>query len=98
MLGRAADRHPYSKSYISRLVRAKMPITPRVDHAARILMVSLAGLQERAWIDPLPTFEGGPVEQLKRARESGVSWQDVYARDADVRTFVDTLVEIISRG
>jgi len=39
-----------------------------------------------------------PVEQLKRARKSGISWQDVYTRDADVRTFVDALLEMISRG
>ena len=98
MLGGAVGHQAYGKGYVSKLLRGKTPISPRVAKAARVLMVGLAGLEERAWIDPLPTFDGAPVEQLKRASESGVSWQDLYARDAGVRAFVDALLEMISRG
>ena len=98
MLGKAAGRRPFGKGYVSKLLRGKTSISPGVAKAARVLMVALAGLEERGWIDPLPTFKGSPIEQLKRARESGLSWQDVYTSNADVRAFVDSLVEIISRG
>jgi len=98
LLGGAVERKPYSKSYVHALLSGNRPIIGQVERAARVLMVGLAALNERSWIDPLPTFEGAPVEQLKRARESGVSWQDLYARDAAVRAFVDALLEMISRG
>ena len=98
MLGRAANRHPYSRSYVSKLLAGTKPITPQVARAVRVLMVNAAALEKKDWIDPLPTFEGGPIEKLKAARSSGVDWQDLYARDVNVRTFVDTLLDLIARG
>ena len=98
MLGRAANRYPYSRSYVSKLLAGTKPITPQVARAVRVLMVSAAALDEKDWIDPLPTFEGEPIEKLKAARSSGVDWQDLYARDANVRAFIDTLIDFIARG
>ena len=98
ILGRAANRYPYSRSYVSKLLAGTKPITPQVARAVRVLMVSVAALDEKDWIDPLPTFEGEPIEKLKAARSSGVDWQDLYARDANVRTFVDTLIDLITKG
>ena len=98
MLGRAADRPAYGKGYVSKLLRGIEPITPKVTRAARILMVGVAGLDERDWVDPLPSFKGGPVEKLKAARSAGVAWAELYAGDANVREFVDTLVDLIARG
>ena len=98
MLGRAADRGPYHKSTVSKMLRGKAPISARVERAARVLMVSVGGLDERGWIDPLPSFEGGPVAKLQGARAAGVDWRELYATDASVREFVDTLVDIICRG
>jgi hypothetical protein len=98
VLGRAAKRYPYSRSYISKLLAGSKPITPQIARAARVLMVSAAALQEKDWIDPLPAFDGVPVAKLKAGREAGVAWQDLYATNADVRAFVDTLVDIIVRG
>lgn len=98
MLGRAANRFPYSRSYVSKLLAGTKPITPTVARAVRVLMVSVAALEEKDWIDPAPTFEGGPVERLKAARAEGIDWQDLYATNGDVRQFVDALVDIITRG
>jgi len=98
MLGRAADRWPYSKSYVSKLLRGKSPITPRVERAARILMVGAAGVDERPWADPFPTFSGSPVEKLIQAKKAEIPWQEVYVQDVEVRTFVDALLELITRG
>jgi len=98
MLGRAANRYPYSRSYVSKLLAGTKPITPQVARAVRVLMVSTAALEEKDWIDPLPRFEGGPVERLKVARAEGVDWQGLYAADANVKMFVDALIDIITRG
>jgi len=98
MLGRAANRYPYSRSYVSKLLKGQKPITPQVARAVRVLMVSVAALDEKDWIDPMPGFEGGPIDKLRAARVEGVNWQDLYASDADVRAFVDTLVDVIVRG
>ena len=98
MLGRAANRYPYSRSYVSKLLAGTKPITEQVARGARALMVSAAALEEKDWIDPLPEFSGGPVDKLRAARVQGNSWQDLYATDTDVRAFVDTLVDIIVRG
>ena len=98
MLGRAANRYPYSRSYVSKLLAGTKPITPQVARAARVLMVSVAALEKKDWIDPLPGFTGGPIDKLKQARAEGVSWQDLYATNAGVRAFVDTLVDVIVRG
>lgn len=98
MLGRAANRYPYSRSYVSKLLAGTKPITPQVARAVRVLMVSAAALEEKDWIDPLPRFEGGPIEKLKTARAEGIDWPELYARDANVREFVDTLVDVIVRG
>jgi hypothetical protein len=98
ILGKAAGRYPYSRSYVSKLLRGAKPITPQVARAARVLMVSAAALEVKDWIDPLPSFDGGPIDKLKAARAEGVDWQDLYATSADVRAFVDTLVDVICRG
>jgi len=98
MLGKAANRYPYSRSYVSKLLKGQKPITSQVARAARVLMVSAAALDEKDWIDPLPTFDGGPVARLKAARADGIDWPELYAQDACVREFVDTLVDVIVRG
>jgi len=98
LLGGAVERKPYSKSYVHALLNGNKPIIGQVERAARVLMVGLAALDERDWIDPLPTFKGGPIAQLKAARESGLSWQDLYTSNPDVRVFVDSLLDIITRG
>lgn len=98
ILGRAVDRRAYSKSYVCRLLRGKEPISPRVGRAARVLMVGVAALDERSWMDPLPSFEGEPIKQLKEAREWGVGWWGLYVSNPEVRAFVDALVDIITRG
>jgi len=98
MLGRAANRYPYSRSYVSKLLAGTKPITPQVARACRVLMVSAAALDEKEWVKPLPTFDGGPVAMLKAGKESGIAWQDLYATNADVRAFVDTLVDVVTRG
>ena len=98
LLGKAANRYPYSRSYVSKLLAGTKPITPQVARGARVLMVSAAALEEKDWIDPLPRFEGGPIEKLKAARADGVEWQELYATNADVRAFVDTLVDVVVRG
>ena len=72
--------------------------TPEVARAVRVLMVSAAALEEKDWIDPLPIFEGGPVERLKAAHAEGIDWPELYADDANVRKFVDALVDVITRG
>jgi len=98
MLGKAANRYPYSRSYVSKLLAGTKPITPQVARAARAIMVSVAALDEKDWIDPLPSFTGGPIDKLKAAQAEGVSWQDLYATNADVRAFVDALIDFIIRG
>lgn len=98
MLGKAAGRYPYSRSYVSKLLQGTKPITEQVARGARVLMVSVAALEEKDWIDPIPDFQGGPIDKLKQARAEGVEWQDLYATNADVRAFVDTLVDVIVRG
>ena len=98
MLGRAVDRRPYNKGWVSKLLRGKEPVTDRIARAAHILTIGLATLDEHDWTDPLPTFDGGPVEKLKAARGEGVAWTELYAQDADVREFVDMLIELITRG
>lgn len=98
ILGRAVDRRPYTKSYMSELLRGKKVITPRVEKAARILLLGVAGLDDARLTDPMPRFEGGPVARMQAARARGVKWQELYVGDQDVRAFVDTLVELILRG
>jgi len=98
MLGRAADRYPYSRSYVSKLLAGTKPITPQVARAVRVLMVSAAVLEEKDWVDPGPTFRGEPVNKLKSARSSGADWQGLYVQDPEVRAFVDALIDLIARG
>lgn len=98
MLGCAVGRQAYGKGYVSKLLRGKEPVTSRVARAARILIVGVAALNEWDWVDPLPTFEGGPIEKLKAARAEGIPWAELYAGDVNVREFVDTLVDLITRG
>lgn len=98
MLGRAADRYPYSRSYVSKLLAGTKPITPQVARAVRVLMVSAAALEEKDGVDPGPTFRGEPVNKLKSARSSGVDWQGLYVQDPEVRAFVDALIDLITRG
>ena len=98
MLGKAAGRRPYHKSYVWKLLRGEDEISAQVEHAARVLMLGAAALEERSWIDPLPHLEGGPIDKLKGAQASGVGWQKLYAADADVRRFVDVLMDVIVRG
>ena len=98
MLGRAIGRQPYSRSYVFQLLHDVKPITPRVDHAARILMLGAAALDGRWLVDPMPIFEGGPIQKLQAAQEVGVSWQELYASDTGVRGFIDTLIDLITRG
>jgi hypothetical protein len=98
LLGQAAGRPPYSRSYISKLLAGTKPVTDQVARGARALMVSVAALEEKDWIDPIPEFQGRPIDKLRQARESGLHWQDLYATNADVRLFIDTLVDVIVRG
>jgi len=98
MLGRAANRYPYSRSYVSKLLKGQKPITPQVARAVRVLMVSVAALEEKDWIDPSPAFEGGPVAKLRKGKAEGVDWQSLYTSDVHVRQFVDALVDLITRG
>ena len=98
MLGKAAGRRSYHKSYVWKLLRGEDEISAQVAHAARVLMLGAAALEERSWIDPPPHFEGEPIDKLKGAQASGVGWQDIYAADADVRRFVDALMDVIVRG
>lgn len=98
LLGGAVERKPYSKAYVHALLNGNRPIIGQVARAARVLMVGGAGLDERDWVDLLPTFEGGPVGKLKAARAEGVPWAELYAGDADVRAFVDALIDLITRG
>lgn len=98
MLGKAAGRYPYSRSYISHLLRGTFPITPRVAEAARILMLGVAGIDNRPWSDPFPVFSGSPVEKLMQAKKAEIPWQEMYVQDANVRSFVDALVDLITRG
>ncbi len=98
MLGRAIGRKPYSRSYVYRLLRGEKPITPRIDRAARILMLGAAALGEERVTNPMPAFYGGPIEKMKAAQTANIEWQELYARDADVRRFVDTLVDMMIRG
>jgi hypothetical protein len=98
MLGRAADRYPYSRSYVSKLLAGTKPITPQVARAVRVLMVSAAVLEEREEMGSGPTFRGEPVNKLKSARSSGADWQGLYVQDAEVRAFVDALIDLITSG
>ena len=98
MLGKAAGRYRYSRSYMSHLLRGTFPITPRIAQAARILMLGVAAIDDRPWTDPFPTFSGSPVEKLKQAKEAEVPWQELYVQDANVRVFVDALIDLITRG
>lgn len=98
MLGKAAGRYPYSRSYISHLLRGTFPITPQIARATRVLMLGVAGIDDRPWSDPFPVFSGSPVEKLKQAKEAEIPWQEVYVQDAHVRSFVDTLIDLITRG
>ncbi len=91
-------RQAYTRSYVHRLLSGAKPITSRVARAAHILTMGLATLDEHDWTDPLPTFAGSPVEKLKAARGEGVAWTELYAQDADVREFVDMLIDLITRG
>jgi len=98
MLGKAGGRYLYSRSYVSKLLHGKVPITPQIEYAARILMIGMAGMGERIWSDPFPIFQGGPVSKLQQAKETGVRWQEIYVQDAQVRSFVDALIDLIIRG
>ena len=98
ILGKAARGFPYSRSYISKLLTERKIITPQVARAARVLMVSAAALEQKDWMDPPASFDGGPIAQLKKAKTEGVSWQGLYASNAEVRAFVDALVDVIVRG
>lgn len=98
LLGAAVGGRPYSKGWVSRLLRGKKPITDRVARAAHILTMGIAALDEHDWRDPLPTFQGGPVEKLKAAQGEEMHWTELYAQDQDIREFVDTLIELITRG
>ena len=97
MLGRAIGRQPYSRSYVHQLLHGDKPITPPVERAARVLMLGAAALDEDGLADPMPTFEGEPVEKMKAARAAGFGWQELYVRDAEVREFVDALMNRIVR-
>ncbi len=98
MLGLAVGRPPYHKGWVSRLLRGKKPITDRVARAAHILAMGLATLDEHDWRDPLPTFQGSPVDKLKAAQHEEMHWTELYAQDADIREFVDMLIDLITRG
>lgn len=97
MLGEAAGRRPYHKSYVWKLLRGENDISARVEHAARVLMRSTAAQQERSWMSPPPRLEGGAIEKLRDAQSSGAGWQEVYQTDAEVRAFVDNLMDVIAR-
>jgi hypothetical protein len=98
MLGRAIGRKPYSKSYVHELLNGKRPITDRIDRAARILMLGAAALGEERVTDLMPAFDGSPIEKMKAAQKVGIEWQELYARDKEVRELVNTLVDLIIRG
>lgn len=98
ILGQAVGKAGYSRSYVCQLLKGQKVITPRVEKAARILLLGVAGLDDAQLTDPMPRFEGGPLARMHAARAQGVSWQELYASDPDVRAFVDTLIELILRG
>ncbi len=78
MLGQAAGQRLYGKAYVSMLLSGKVPITSQVAKAARIPMAGAAGLDGDAWGDPLPTFGGRPVAQLKAAWDAGADRRELY--------------------
>ena len=78
MLGQAAGQRPYGKPYVSMLLSGKAPITSQVAKAARIPMAGAADLDGDAWGDPLPTFGGRPVAQLKAAWDAGADRRELY--------------------
>ena len=98
MLGRAIGRQPYSRSYVHQLLHGDKPITPPVERAACVLMLSAAALDGDGLADPMPTFEGEPIEKMRAARAAGVGWQELYVGDAAVREFVDALMNRIVRS
>lgn len=98
MLGWAVNQQPYGKSYGSRLLCGKLPITPRVERAARILLSGMEATDERCMGGSTPIFESEPIEKLEGARAGTLGWQELYASNAKVREFVDTLIDIIIKG
>lgn len=98
LLGEAIGRRPYDKSTVCKWLNGTAPISARGAKAARIMAVGLAGFDGAVVGDPMPRFEGGPVARLKAGRDEGVDWQTLYVSDANVRNFIDTLVELICRG
>ena len=77
------------------LLHGDKPITPPVERAARVLMLGAAALDGDGLADPRPTFEGEPIEKMKAARAAGFGWHELYVRDAEVREFVDALMNRI---
>jgi len=98
MLGKAARQYPYSRSYVSKLLRGQKPITPKVASAISVLRLAVAAMDDRTWTDPFPTLPGSPIEKLKQAREADIPWQEMYLQDANVRAFIDSLIDLITRG
>jgi hypothetical protein len=93
-LGRTIGRQPYSRSYVCQLLHGVKPITPPIEQAARALMSTVETLDEGGWT----AREGQPLEKMRAARAAGVSWQELCGRDAEVRAFVDGLMDRIVRS
>jgi hypothetical protein len=94
LLGRAIGRQPYSRSYVHQLLHGVRPITPRIEQATRVLMSTMETLDEGGWVDS----EGQPLEKMRAARAAGVRWEELYGTDAEVRGFVDGLMDCIVRS
>ncbi len=94
LLGRAIGRQPYSRSYVHQLLHGVKPITPPIEQAARVLMSVAEALDEGGWT----ACEGRPLEKMRAARAAGVRWQDLYVSDAEVREFVNGLMDRMVRS
>ena len=53
---------------------------------------------DESWPTDGPVSEGSPIEKLREAKARGIAWQGLYARDAEVREFVDTLIGVVTGG